>query len=162
MKNKDDRNLSKNFGYLFLEKFYDLLQLPKFFAEHRKSRANYDLNEIFFFLVVMRVLDPDSKRAAFMECKTLYQKEFPFHLADVYRALDEIAELKDEMEAFLNRRIAELLPRDESCLYLDATFYTHRVLYSFSWSFSVREDVSSRGAKLRRRANFRKFVRETL
>ena len=74
-----------------------------------------------------------------MACKTLYQKDFPFHLADIYRALDEIAELKDELETFQNRQIAELLPREASCLYLDATNYY------FETDFALEDHLPLKG-----------------
>lgn len=110
-KNQDEANVTKNYGFLFLEKFFQLLQLPQFFEKHRTSKARYDLYEIFFFLTVMRILDSDSKRATFMGNQTLYGKTFDFSLADIYRALDEIAELKDALQNHLNSRIGAILER---------------------------------------------------
>ena len=123
MKNRDKRNVSQNYGYIFIEKIYNLLRIPQFFVQRRNSRATYDLNGIFFFLTTMRILEPDSKRATFMGSQNLYMKKFDFALADIYRALDEIASLKSELEEYLNKRIGELFARDPSCLYLDATNY---------------------------------------
>lgn len=123
MKNRDKRNVSQNYGYIFIEKIYNLLRIPQFFVQRRNSRATYDLNGIFFFLTTMRILEPDSKRATFMGSQNLYMKKFDFALADIYRALDEIASLKSELEEYLNKRIGELFARAPSCLYLDATNY---------------------------------------
>lgn len=122
-KNKDKSNLSRNYGALFIEKIYNLLQLPQFFADQRIYKADYDLNAIFFFLTVMRILDPDSKRATFMGAETLYGRSFDFDLPDIYRALDKIDALKSKLEEHLNKRIGALCQREPSCLYLDATNY---------------------------------------
>ena len=139
VKNKDSSNISKNYGYLFIEKFYNLLELPQFFAQNRSSKANYDVNEIFFFLLVMRILDPDSKRATFMGNQTLYMKSFDFDLSDIYRALDEICKLKSALEEHLNKRIGQLMKRNSSCLYLDATNYY------FEKDFAIEQTLPQKG-----------------
>lgn len=123
MKNHDPKNRRLNYGCLLIHKAYCLLGIPDFLRSHRLSRASYDLERIFFLLVAMRILDPDSKRASFMAKDTFYQMEVDCSLLDIYRALDEIASLKPDLELFLNKRTGELMERDSSCFYLDATNY---------------------------------------
>ena len=60
-------NRKQNYGYKFLEAAYDMLHIDSFIQEKiraSKFRGNYAPSEIFKFLVLTRLLTPDSKRAS--------------------------------------------------------------------------------------------------
>ena len=52
----DRNNRDLYYAPVLLEKYYDLLRLPEFFAKYRSSKAKYDLNDIFRYLVTMRCI----------------------------------------------------------------------------------------------------------
>jgi hypothetical protein len=56
-----------NYGYKYLESVYDQLGIADFIRHYAVStgfRGTYSLDEIFRLLVLMRILEPDSKRAS--------------------------------------------------------------------------------------------------
>ena len=69
-----EENQRLNYGYRFLEAVYDMLGIDGFVEEFlEKSHAAYSAAAIFKFLVLSRILTPDSKRATF-QIKPLLSK----------------------------------------------------------------------------------------
>jgi hypothetical protein len=63
-----EENRRQNYGYKFLEAVYDLLNIDDFIENHiaiSGFRGDYSVSGIFKFLVLLRILSPDSKRASF-------------------------------------------------------------------------------------------------
>ena len=125
LQGKDNWDLC--YGPYLLRKYYDLLELPLFFEENRDSKAKYDLNEIFRYLVTMRCMYPDSKRSSYAKRDHIYGETGEFELEDIYRSLDELSELRYKLQKHLNRVLAKYLRQDTDHLYMDTTnFYTER------------------------------------
>ena len=121
----DNRDL--NYGSFLLEGIYSQLKFSEFFRKNRSSRAQYDLDAIFRFLLMRQVISPDSKRAEFMDIHHIYQADRSFAAEDIYRALDEINDLRIPLQQHINDRLSELMKRDMSYAYLDVTnFYQER------------------------------------
>src|SRR5690554_101669 len=119
-------NQRQNYGYKFLEAVYDLLDISLFIDEYEKKnkfRGNYSLNDIFKFLVLSRILNPDSKRATCQLKNGFYDMSTNFTLPDVYRALDYFADFEVELQRHLNERIKETIGRDLSYAFYDVTNY---------------------------------------
>jgi len=84
-------NRRHNYGYKFLEAVYNRLGIDSFIQEYRKQskfRGSYSPLEIFRFLVLTRLLNPDSKRASCQLKDGFYGMHTEFTLPDVYRSLD--------------------------------------------------------------------------
>ena len=121
-KNNDTSNRDYNYSVLLLSSLYKQLKLDAFFEANRDSKAEYDLNEIFRYLLFMSLLSPDSKRATYMDIDHIYgMKGDSFDLHHIYRALDEINDLKDKIDAHLDNEVSKLITRDKSYSYLDTT-----------------------------------------
>ena len=119
-------NRRQNYGYKFLEAVYDTLELDDFIKKHLtkiRFRGEYSLAKIFKFLVLMRILLPDSKRASCQMKNGLYGMETNFTLPDVYRALDQIADFEVESQRHLNEMVKEKIGRDLSHAFYDVTNY---------------------------------------
>jgi len=121
-----EENRRHNYGYKFLEAVYDLLEIDSFFKGYngkRKFRGKYSPGDIFKFLVFLRVLRPDSKRATFQMKNGFYDMRTEFTLQDIYRSLDLFAELEVELQRHLNERVKETIGRDLSHAFYDVTNY---------------------------------------
>ena len=111
-------NRQQNYGYKFLEAAYGLLEIDSFI-----KGFEYSLTEIFKFLVLLRILNPDSKRASFQMKNGFYGMRTDFTLPDVYRSLDHFADFEVEMQRHLNERVKETIGRDLSYAFYDVTNY---------------------------------------
>lgn len=119
-------NRRQNYGYKFLEAVYNLLEIDSFIKGYEKVnrfRGEYSLGDIFKFLVLARILRPDSKRASFQMKNGFYGLSTGFTLADVYRSLDHVATFEVELQRHLNERIKETVGRDLSYAFYDVTNY---------------------------------------
>lgn len=121
-----EENRRQNYGYKFLEAVYDLLEINSFIKDYEKShrfRGEYSLGDIFKFLVLVRLLHPDSKRASFQMKDGFYGMCTDFTLPDVYRSLDHFADFEVELQRHLNERVKETIGRDLSFAFYDVTNY---------------------------------------
>jgi len=121
-----EENRRQNYGYKFLEAVYDLLEINSFIKGYEKAhrfRGGYSLGEIFKFLVLVRILRPDSKRATFQMKYGFYGMQTDFTLPDVYRSLDHFANFEVELQRHLNERVKKTIGRDLSYAFYDVTNY---------------------------------------
>jgi len=121
-----EENRRQNYGYRFLEAVYDLLEINPFIKDYEKEnrfRGEYSLGDIFKFLVLARILHPDSKRASFQMKNGFYRMRTDFTLPDVYRSLDHFAGFEVELQRHLNERVKETIGRDLSYAFYDVTNY---------------------------------------
>lgn len=125
-----DQNYSttKNYGYKFLEAIYDFLELENFFS-NIKTDAKFSLNEIIKFLVINRILYPDSKRANYQMLDNYYANFNNFELHDIYRALTILENNALELEQHLNEIIKQKIGRQTKYAYYDVTNYYFEIDY---------------------------------
>ena len=123
----DSENRRQNYGYKFLEAVYNMLEIDKFIGKHLSQnnfRGDYSPAEIFKFLAILRILNPDSKRATFQLKNCFYGMDIDFELPDVYRSLDKFADFEVELQRHLNRVVKKKIGRDLSHAMYDVTnFY---------------------------------------
>lgn len=120
--NHDKFNRKLNYGYRYLESIYEQLGIEDFFDEVA-FKGDYRLNDVFEFLTLKRLLNPNSKRGTMQEIRHFYNKEYDFALPDVYRALDKFSEISIALQKRLNERIKTIVGRDESYAFYDVTNY---------------------------------------
>ena len=121
-----EENRRQNYGYKFLEAVYDLLEINSFIKGYEKSnrfRGEYSPSDIFKFLVLLRILRPDSKRASCQMKDGFYGMRTDFTLPDVYRSLDHFEDFEVELQRHLNERVKETIGRDLSYAFYDVTNY---------------------------------------
>jgi len=120
------QNRKLNYGWKFFDSVYSLLNIDSFIKQYESSsgfRGQYSLSETFKFLVYMRLLSPDSKRASCQMKNNFYGMYTNFTLQDIYRALDHYADFEVEMQQHLNQEIKETIGRDLSHAFYDVTNY---------------------------------------
>ena len=121
-----EENRKLNYGYRYLESIYDALDIDKFIKDFNMSskfKGIYSPSEIFKFLVILRIMQPDSKRATFQLKNNYYGMNTNFNLEDVYRSLDNFVDFEIELQRHLNEKIKETIGRDLSHAFYDVTNY---------------------------------------
>lgn len=121
-KNNDTFNKKYNYGYRFLESIYDSLGIKEFFDDVN-FKGKYDLSDIFQFLTLKRIMNPNSKRGTLQEVKQFYNKDYNFSLSEIYRSLDKFSDLSIKLQRHLNDKVKKIIGRDESFAFYDVTNY---------------------------------------
>ena len=136
-----------NYGHIYLDAIYKFLELDKFFKQI-KTKATYDVEKIFKFLVFNRILNPDSKRATFQLSESFYGFDCDFGLHQIYRSLDLIYQSMNEMQVHLNEVIKRKIGRETSFAYYDVTNYFSEIDFPKS-----DEDLRQRGVSKEHRVD---------
>lgn len=111
-----------NFGYRFIETIYDELELNKFFKDIEYN-GTHSLNDMFKYLVIQRIMNPDSKRATYQMINDFYLKNYTFSLFELYRSLDFFANNEDALQMHLNDVIKKKIGRNTAECFFDSTNY---------------------------------------
>lgn len=125
-------NRRQNYGYRYVAAVYDMLGIDAFIKGQmklRQFRGRYEAAEIFKFLVLARILRPDSKRASCQVKDGFYGMETEFTLQNVYRSLDLFSGFEVGLQRHLNERIKERIGRDLSHAFYDVTNYYFEIDY---------------------------------
>jgi transposase len=118
-----EKSFTFDIGYLFLNKLYNSLNIKTICDEIQdKYKFEFDLNEIFSYLIYARIIYPSSKLKTFNQCQSFIQKpEFKLH--DEYRALSYIAKDIDFIQEKLFNNSLNVLNRNSRVIYYDCTNY---------------------------------------
>lgn len=146
-----EENRRKNYGYKFLEAVYDLLKIDSFIDRYEKAcgfRGERSLGDIFKFLVLARILHPDSKRASCQIKDDFYGMSTCFTLPDIYRSLDHFANFEVGLQRHLNSKIKETIGRDLSHAFYDVTNYFYEIDFP-----DGEEDLRKRGVSKEHRTD---------
>lgn len=110
-----------NIGYLFLQSVLSSLGLNDILAKvAEKSKAEFDLNAIIFYLIIDRIIHPSSKYGAWSR-KHAYLQDWDFELHQIYRALDLVGKNMDFIQQELFKSSTSTLERNTEVLYYDCT-----------------------------------------
>jgi transposase len=115
---------SKNIGYVFLESIYNQLNISSFVETYRANYDfKYDIDNILKLLVFSRALNPESKKKTFEKKGNYFFELKDFSLDDVYRSLDHLTSMKDDLMIHLNDELKNRGLRDASLVFYDVTNY---------------------------------------
>lgn len=119
-------NKNYNYGCRFLTSVYDLLDIGAFITKKSKEyqfHGKYSLSDVLKFLVVSRILNPDSKRADIQRRDYYYGMDTQFELQDVYRSLEEFFTMDTDLQLYLHQKVTDLTGRNLSYSFYDVTNY---------------------------------------
>ena len=120
---EENKQLSFNCGYLFLQDIYYSLGLDKICnVISDKYRIKYNLNSILSNLIYTRIIEPSSKLSAFETAKTFLEQP-DFELQNIYRALGIIANETENIESAVYKNSLNVVNRNTKILYYDCTNY---------------------------------------
>jgi transposase len=113
-----------NYGYIFLERIYKQIGISNFMKAYQKNKkCLYDLDDILKLLVFSRCLNPSSKKKTY-ENKGNYFFEFSdFKLEDIYKSLDYLSDIKDDLTYAIHQGISNQYGRDCTLVFYDVTNY---------------------------------------
>ena len=127
----------KNLGYAAILKIYHELELHRILNNKaRHQKFEYNSNSIMTLLVMSRILSPGSKKKAYEE-KDTYFERFDFTLDDIYRALSHFSTISKEIQLHMNERISSCYGRDTSIVYYDVT--------NFYFEIDAEDELRKRG-----------------
>lgn len=119
----DDMEIDQNYGYFFLERLYEELEISNFFKKNIKRRKqSFNIDKIFQLLLYSRILNPASKKAT-VEAQNSYFEPFDVTLDSVYESLSLMKEVKEELQLHLHNKISEIHGRDTFLIFFDVTNY---------------------------------------
>lgn len=119
---ENNSNIAKNFGYSFLASIYDSLKLEEFFSNY-DFNVRYDVNRLFKYLVINRLMNPDSKRATYQSYREYYGLNPGCSLQQLYRGLDIYSDTLVDLQVHLNTQVKNLIGRSSENMFYDVTNY---------------------------------------
>ncbi len=142
IKNIEKELKLKNLGYFFLESLYNQLGIAEVLSQYKSdSKIKYDLNGLTKTLVFGRILNPQSKKATFLN-KDNYL--FPITTSvkekEIYRTLDILNEKSISIQKRINTRINQSsIERKTNLTYYDVTNYYFETMYGDEDTYKVNE-----------------------
>ena len=116
--------LTRNIGYVAFKRLYRKLELDKFWKKYtRGKKIEYDMEKIFFLLVISRLMDPGSKKYTYEHKDQYFEPIEGFELEDVYKALDIIAEHDQKLQQWIYHKSSSFIKRETDVCYYDGTNY---------------------------------------
>lgn len=113
----------KNIGHAAISQVFHSLELHTFFDRRRKYLdISYNLTAVMKLLVYERILEPGSKRAAWLG-RSKYFDKMDFDLNAVYRSLSIIPKYRDDLLTHLHQQMVSQYDRDSTVLFYDVTNY---------------------------------------
>ena len=126
----DNNSKPKNLGYAVLKKIYNELGIKEILdGVQKKSKIQYNLNDILSMLVFMRILKPGSKKDNFENMDILFEN-YDFSLDDLYRALSDINPLQKKIQKEIWQNTKDTYNRKTDCTYYDCTNYYFEIEYN--------------------------------
>ena len=118
---EDESSKTYNFGYRYIDAVYDFLELDSFF-DGIEYRGKTPLKDVFRFLTLQRIMNPDSKRAQFQNRDAFYGFGLPdLELPQLYRSLSVFYAHREEIQDHINSVIERKIGRNKDTLFLDVT-----------------------------------------
>lgn len=136
----DENSVLYNFGFKFVSSIYDELKIDNFFDEY-KYYGKHKLNDILKFMVIERLLNPDSKRATFQNINHYYGEKFSFSLEEIYRSLDHFDTNCISLQKYLNEQIKRIVGRNLEYAYYDVTNYHFEIDYNDEDYYELLDEI---------------------
>ncbi|HFU3805384.1 TPA: IS1634 family transposase, partial [Streptococcus suis] len=111
----------KSYGWMVFDNLFEELKLPHVMKQV-KTKANYDLTKALKLLVFQRILNPTSKLAT-VETQADLFGDWNISLNAIYRHLDTLNKLKDDIQLHLHQEISRLTNREGRLVFYDVTNY---------------------------------------
>jgi hypothetical protein len=112
-------DVSKNYGWKIMDDIFISLGLVDVFKTERKQ---HKLVEVLKLLTYQRVLAPRSKLATVYSQEKMFGK-WGISENDIYRGLDKLNEMSEEIQLVLHRNISRTIGRTALLVFYDVTNY---------------------------------------
>ena len=126
----DSSSKPKSVGVLPIAKVYNKFNLAGIFNKYQnKYDFKYSLESVLELLVFSRILKPASKFETYKN-RSDYFDNYNFSLKDMYRALDHLPNLKQDILTEIWKNTSKDYNRDLSTTYYDCTNYYFEISYN--------------------------------
>lgn len=113
-----------NYGYSLIKHVYEHMKLTSFIKDYQSAKkSDYHLSRILELLVYGRMIDPRSKMATHQRKQQFFMGFEDIKLEEIYKSLDDLTSLKDELMIHLNEELKTQGLRDASLVFYDVTNY---------------------------------------
>ena len=128
----------KHLGHLPLSAIYHSLGLESFLiSRQRRFDIKFSLNDLLQLLVYTRILAPGTKRANAFE-KARFPRPFNCELHDIYRGLDYLQALKEDLLVHVHEQVVTQYGRKTDRVFYDVTNYQFEI--------DVEDELRKKGA----------------
>lgn len=111
----------KSYGWMVFDNLFEELRLSHV-MKRVKTKANYNLTKALKLLVFQRILNPTSKLAT-VEAQADLFGDWDLNLNAIYRHLDTLNEVKNQIQLHLHQEISRLTKREGRLVFYDVTNY---------------------------------------
>lgn len=111
----------KSYGWMVFDNLFEELRLSHVMKQV-KTKANYDLTKALKLLVFQRILNPTSKLAT-VEAQADLFGDWDLNINAIYRHLDTLNEVKNQIQLHLHQEISRLTKREGRLVFYDVTNY---------------------------------------
>lgn len=111
----------KSYGWMVFDNLFEELKLSDFMKKSA-TKESYDLTKALKLLVFQRILNPDSKLATVESQADLFG-DWDISLNAIYRHLDKLYKIKDDIQLHLHQEISRLTNREGRLVFYDVTNY---------------------------------------
>ncbi len=116
----------KNWGYIVYRKLWQELEIDKFLkgkaAKERKIK--FDVDKVSFLMTIQRLIEPMSKLRTYHQRSKYFGFEEDIDLNQLYRCLDFLDSVKEDLETYLYQRNKDLFK-----MVVDVVFYDVTTIY---------------------------------
>lgn len=116
-------------GEKYIEPIYNFLELDDFFNKI-KTKCKYDIGELFKYLVLQRIVNPNSRRAIYQTKNTRYQSYVDFEYHQLIRSLTKFDINGEEIQNHINKIITKKVGRNYDYIFYDTTNFYFEKDYS--------------------------------
>ncbi|MDK2794180.1 MAG: hypothetical protein PWP75_809 [Caldanaerobacter sp.] len=133
----------KNWGYIVYRKLWEELEIDKFLKQYisQNSRIKFDIDKVAFLMTVQRLIQPVSKLQTYYRKNRYFGFEEDIDLNQLYRGLDILAQIKEDLELYLYHKNRDLFNMVVDVVFYDVTtFYFESIKQDDLRDFGFSKD----------------------
>jgi hypothetical protein len=123
--NANSNHADFNYGFIILEKIFNILNIDNFIYKNIKKRSDaFDLNSTIKLLVYSRILNPDSKLETFNGKDGFFGNPFKdIKLDNIYDSLTDLFKVENSLQLHIHKEVSKLYDRKMEMVFYDVTNY---------------------------------------
>ena len=112
----------KIYGWKIIDSIFKELKIDKFLEKYEDKKRSDKISDILRLLTIQRILKPNSKISTYKAQDELYGN-WDISLNSIYRSLDKLDEIKEELQIHLHKEISKITNRTATLVFYDVTNY---------------------------------------
>ena len=133
----------KIYGWKIIDSIYKELKIEKFLEKYEDKKRSDKITNILRLLTIQRILKPNSKISSYKAQEELYGN-WEINLNSIYRGLDKLDEIKEELQIHLHKEISKITNRKATLVFYDVTNYYFETEEPEKLQNKVQEDEKTK------------------